>query len=71
MFFLIMIPFLTRMKQNCTKTIITKTKMSNFFLSTKDAINGYVYVEKKSYISKLSMACNIGIANFVRTWCSI
>ena len=37
---------------------------------TKDTINGYVYVEKASKILKLSMACNIGVANFVHTWCS-
>ena len=39
----------------------------NFF--TKGTINGYVYVEKISQILKLSMACNIGVANFIRTWC--
>ena len=35
----------------------------------KDTINDFVYVEKISKKLKLSMACNIGVANFVHTWC--
>ena len=59
------------MMQNWTKTITTKMKMTkNLKIYTKDIINGYVYVEKISEILKLSMACNIGVTNFVGTWCS-
>ena len=42
-------------------------KMTNFFKYRKDIINGYVYVEKISWFKKLSMAYNIGVANFDRT----
>ena len=43
------------------------TKISKKY--AKDTINDYVYVEKTSYIFKLSMACKIRVANFVRMWC--
>ena len=46
-------------------------KMTKIFKKyTRDIVNGYVYVEKISLILKLSMACDIGVANFVRTRCS-
>ena len=41
--------------------------MTIFFKVTKDIINGYVYVEKISQFLKLSMAYNMGVANFVYT----
>ena len=56
------------MTQNQTKIITKKMKMTkNSKKCTKDIINGYVYLEKTSLFLKLSMACNIGVANFVRT----
>jgi hypothetical protein len=60
------------MTQNWTKKLTTKMKMTkNFRKYTKDTINAYVYVENISKKKlKLCMTCNIGVANFVRTWCS-
>ena len=58
------------MTQNWTKRITTKMKMTK---NCKKYVYQryykwlYIYVENISWILKLSMTCNIGVANFVHT----